>query len=80
MSKPSTEIGLRVLAQLPEMNRREWLKGAGAAAGLVLAVRFSGVALAAEEEKKYGADGMPHGTVDRGRSGVRELMRRSNPR
>ena len=52
------------IVDVRQMNRREWLKGAGTAAGLVLAVRFSGVALAAEEEKKYGADAMEGGTVD----------------
>jgi isoquinoline 1-oxidoreductase beta subunit len=49
---------------LPVVSRRQWLKGAGAAAGLVLSVRFSGVTLAAEDEKKYGADAMEGGTVD----------------
>src|SRR3546814_2091122 len=48
--------------------RRDWLKAAGALTGLALSVGASGIVRAAEDagkaEKKYGADGMPHGTVD----------------
>jgi len=47
--------------------RRHWLKAAGALTGLVLSVGASGTVRAAEgakADKKYGADGMPHGTVD----------------
>nr|WP_255592645.1 molybdopterin cofactor-binding domain-containing protein [Bordetella sp. BOR01] len=47
--------------------RRDWLKAAGALTGLVLSVGAGGIVRAAEAagtEKKYGADGMPHGTVD----------------
>ncbi|CAM4163126.1 molybdopterin cofactor-binding domain-containing protein [Bordetella tumulicola] len=48
--------------------RRDWLKAAGALTGLVLSVGAAGIVRAADTagkaEKKYGADGMPHGTVD----------------
>src|SRR5690606_35472834 len=48
--------------------RRDWLKTAGALTGLVLAVGPAGIVRAADaaekDGKKYGADGMPHGTVD----------------
>jgi len=57
-----------VAGELPASpGRRDWLKTAGALTGLVLTVGASGVVRAAEgdkAEKKYGADGMPHGTVD----------------
>lgn len=48
--------------------RREWLRTAATLTGLVLVVGAGGVVRAAgeaaKEAKKYGADGMPHGTVD----------------
>ncbi len=45
-------------------SRREFLQGASALGGLVLAVGYSGVLRAVEAPKKYGADGMEHGWVD----------------
>src|SRR5450631_2185128 len=45
-------------------SRREFLQGASALGGLVLAVGYSGVLRAVEPPKKYGADGMEHGSVD----------------
>jgi isoquinoline 1-oxidoreductase beta subunit len=47
--------------QIANVSRRSFLAGLGAG-GLVLAVGFPHAALS--EEKKYGADGMPGGTVD----------------
>ncbi|WP_419195574.1 molybdopterin cofactor-binding domain-containing protein [Bordetella petrii] len=64
---PATAAAGLVDPGLASAARRDWLKTAGALTGLVLAVGASGVVRAAEaakEEKKYGADGMPHGTVD----------------
>lgn len=53
-----------VLAQsLASMDRRTWLKGAGAIGGLALSIGSSGIAQAAEEQK-FGADGMPGGVVN----------------
>src|SRR5262245_21125097 len=43
-------------------SRRDVLKGAGAAAGLLLSLRHSGIVVAGE--KKYGADAEAGGTVD----------------
>ncbi len=45
-------------------SRREFLQGASALGGLVLAVGYSGVLRAVEPQKKYGADAMEHGWVD----------------
>ena len=42
------------------VNRRQFL---GSLSGLVLAASLSGVAKA-QDARKYGADAMPHGTVD----------------
>jgi isoquinoline 1-oxidoreductase beta subunit len=49
--------------QFKPASRREFLQGASALGGLLLAVGYSG-ALRAVEPKKYGADGMEHGWVD----------------
>ena len=46
-----------------QFNRRDFLIGAGAVGGLVLFVTSSGT-VRAQEVKKYGADGMPHGWKD----------------
>jgi isoquinoline 1-oxidoreductase beta subunit len=46
------------------LNRREFLFRASALGGLVLLATASGAVKAAEEAKKYGADGMPHGWKD----------------
>src|SRR5262245_43834042 len=45
-------------------SRRRFLQAASAAGGLVLMAGFPGAGEAADEPKKYGADGMPHGWVD----------------
>ncbi|MBA1378258.1 xanthine dehydrogenase family protein molybdopterin-binding subunit [Pseudomonas brassicacearum] len=48
---------------LSNLSRRSFLKGASATGVLVLAATW-GVPDAFAEEKKYGAEGMPHGAVD----------------
>jgi isoquinoline 1-oxidoreductase beta subunit len=48
---------------LANVSRRQFLQGASALGGLVLAVGFASAARA-QEPKKFGADGMPHGWVD----------------
>jgi isoquinoline 1-oxidoreductase beta subunit len=48
---------------IANVSRREFLQGASALGGLVLALGYS-VALRAEDPPKYGADAMPHGWVD----------------
>ncbi len=48
---------------LANVSRRQFLVGASALGGLVLAVGFPSAARAADA-KKYGADGMPNGWVD----------------
>ncbi len=47
----------------PAINRREFLARAGALGGLALVAGGSQI-LKAADAPKYGADGMPHGTVD----------------
>ncbi|CAM3918000.1 molybdopterin cofactor-binding domain-containing protein [Bordetella muralis] len=68
MAQPSGAMADMARAdQLASPGRRDWMKAAGALTGLVLMVGAGGMVRAAEaakEEKKYGADGMPHGTVD----------------
>ena len=46
------------------VSRREFLVRASALGGLVLLATSSGAVKAAEEAKKYGAEGMPHGWKD----------------
>jgi len=48
---------------ITNISRREFLQGATALGGLVLAVGYPGD-LRAEDPPKYGADAMPHGWVD----------------
>lgn len=48
--------------KLANVSRRGFLKGMTAAGALVIAARWTPAF--AEEEKKYGGDAMPHGTVD----------------
>jgi isoquinoline 1-oxidoreductase beta subunit len=48
---------------IANVSRRDFLQGASALGGLVLAVGYAGV-LRAEDPPKYGADAMPHGWVD----------------
>ncbi len=48
---------------MANVSRREFLQGASALGGLVLALGYS-AALRAEDPPKYGADAMPHGWVD----------------
>jgi len=48
---------------IANVSRREFLQGASALGGLVLALGYS-AALRAEDPPKYGADAMPHGWVD----------------
>jgi isoquinoline 1-oxidoreductase beta subunit len=48
---------------LANVSRRQFLQGASALGGLVLAVGLAS-ATRAQEPKKFGADGMPHGWVD----------------
>jgi isoquinoline 1-oxidoreductase beta subunit len=50
--------------ELDNTSRRRFLQAASAAGGLVLVVGYSGPGIAADEPKKYGADGMPNGWVD----------------
>lgn len=50
--------------KLANVSRRRFLKGLAASGALVLAARWSGGALAQEDERQYGAAGMPHGWVD----------------
>src|SRR5262249_58470087 len=45
------------------VSRRRFLQGISALGGLVLAVGYPPIARA-QQPKKYGADGMPHGWVD----------------
>jgi len=47
-----------------DAGRRRFLQAASAAGGLVLVAGYAGPGEAADEPKKYGADGMPHGWVD----------------
>ncbi|MNS15673.1 Isoquinoline 1-oxidoreductase subunit beta [compost metagenome] len=49
---------------LSNLSRRGFLKGVGAAGALVVAASWGWQEAFAEEEKKFGADGMPHGWVD----------------
>ena len=47
------------------LSRRDVLKGVAAAGGLVLAVRLLGISrTSADDASKFGAAGMPHGTVN----------------
>jgi isoquinoline 1-oxidoreductase beta subunit len=48
---------------IANVSRREFLQGATALGGLVLALGYS-AALRGEDPPKYGADAMPHGSVD----------------
>jgi isoquinoline 1-oxidoreductase subunit beta len=48
---------------LASIDRRTWLKGAGALGGLALSISATGIVQAAEEQK-FGADGMPGGVVN----------------
>ena len=48
---------------IANVSRRDFLQGASALGGLVLAVGYAGV-LRAEDPPKYGAEAMPHGWVD----------------
>ena len=48
---------------LSNLSRRGFLKGVGATGALVLAASW-GWQEAFAEDKKFGADGMPHGWVD----------------
>jgi isoquinoline 1-oxidoreductase beta subunit len=50
-------------AAVANVSRRGFLQGALSVGGFVLAVGVTGVA-GAEDEPKYGADGMPHGWTD----------------
>jgi isoquinoline 1-oxidoreductase beta subunit len=49
---------------LDSSSRRRFLQAASAAGGLVLVAGYPGTGEAADEPKKYGADGMPNGWVD----------------
>jgi isoquinoline 1-oxidoreductase beta subunit len=50
---------------LSNLSRRGFLKGVGATGALVVAASWGWQdAFAEEKEKKFGADGMPHGSVD----------------
>jgi len=49
---------------LDSTSRRRFLQAASAAGGLVLVAGYPGEGEAADEPKKYGADGMPNGWVD----------------
>src|SRR5262252_9534033 len=49
---------------LDSTSRRRFLQSAAAAGGLILVAGFPGQGEAADEPKKYGADGMPNGWVD----------------
>jgi len=67
MMQPSPVMPDLMRADLVSPGRRDWMKAVTALGGLVLMVGAAGTVRAAEaakEEKKYGADGMPHGTVD----------------
>ena len=50
-------------ATLDDNGRRRFLQAASAAGGLVLMAGYAGTS-EADEPKKYGADGMPHGWID----------------
>jgi len=50
-------------ATLDDNGRRRFLQAASAAGGLILMAGYAGTS-EADEPKKYGADGMPHGWVD----------------
>lgn len=66
MGQPTTALDSDS-SNLASPGRRAWMKAAGALTGLVLVVGAGGTVRAAEAgkgEKKYGADGMPRGTVD----------------
>jgi len=53
------------LSNLSQLSRRGFLKGVGATSALVLAASWGWQdAFAEEKDKKFGADGMPHGWVD----------------
>lgn len=53
------------LSNLSQLSRRGFLKGVGATSALVLAASWGWQdAFAKEKDKKFGADGMPHGWVD----------------
>ncbi|POF39855.1 acylaldehyde oxidase [Pseudomonas laurylsulfativorans] len=53
------------LSNLSNLSRRGFLKGVGATSALVLAASWGWQdAFAEDKEKKFGADGMPHGWVD----------------
>ncbi|WP_085724852.1 xanthine dehydrogenase family protein molybdopterin-binding subunit [Pseudomonas sp. R37(2017)] len=53
------------LSNLSHLSRRGFLKGVGATSALVLAASWGWQdAFAEDKEKKFGADGMPHGWVD----------------
>ena len=53
------------LSNLSRLSRRGFLKGVGATSALVLAASWGWQdAFAEEKDKKFGADGMPHGWVD----------------
>ena len=50
---------------LSNLSRRGFLKGVGATSALVLAASWGWQdAFAEEKEKKFGANGMPHGWID----------------
>ncbi|MGE8191098.1 molybdopterin cofactor-binding domain-containing protein [Pseudomonas sp. NPDC086278] len=51
------------LSNLTRLSRRGFLKGVGATSALVLAASW-GWQDAFAEDKKFGADGMPHGSID----------------
>jgi isoquinoline 1-oxidoreductase beta subunit len=53
------------LSNLSQLSRRGFLKGVGATSALLLAASWGWQdAFAEEKDKKFGADGMPHGWVD----------------
>ncbi|MGF6089344.1 molybdopterin cofactor-binding domain-containing protein [Pseudomonas sp. 18173] len=53
------------LSNLSQLSRRGFLKGVGATSALVLVASWGWQdAFAEEKDKKFGADGMPHGWVD----------------
>ncbi|MCB5188930.1 molybdopterin-dependent oxidoreductase [Methylobacillus caricis] len=58
-------MSLEIELDLPNLSRRQWLKGAGAITGLALTIGVSGLVRAAvEEPKKFGGDAMPGGLKD----------------
>ena len=63
ISRANDEAAFEDTLLIANVSRRGFLKQASALGGLVLAAGFPGV-VRAEDPPKYGADGMPHGSVD----------------